>query len=269
MLKYGADPTLADHQGYTPLHLVAQYAHLPLLLFLLAKIPSSQIDPFDSRKCTPLMWACYNNAPLPVLKALIFFGASLTTTDDNGFTPIHWACVRQNILALRILTKYGSDLEVKDNNDKTPEQLWIESSGKNTTFRNIVRQEQGLRKEPETKLQAIFWSITPDVVRGIHSSSSFASKLILQSNTSIALYILPFVNTTYAFALLAILDFNFSIWVVPLSLLLLHLVASHTILRGDTARWAESRYLPGIMHSTILLIIVQWLRDVVYSKSFP
>jgi ankyrin repeat protein len=164
-MKYGADATIADNQGYAPLHLVAQYAHLPLLLYLLSKIPSNLIDPFDSRKCTPLMWACYNNAPLPVLKALLFFGASLTVVDDNGFTAVHWACVRQNIVALRILTNQGANLLTVDVNGKTPKQLWAESAGNSNTFDDIVSQEQQLPIHPKSMVLKVLWKICPDLVR--------------------------------------------------------------------------------------------------------
>lgn len=117
LLERGADPLLADIQGYNILHLATFDGNAFLLVPLLYHdIP---IDIPDPQGHTCLMWAAYRGYPA-VVDLFLRRGASVAITDDAGFTPLHWALVRGSLPCVQKLVEYGADLFAKTNDGKTP-----------------------------------------------------------------------------------------------------------------------------------------------------
>lgn len=57
LMKLGADPTLLDGEGFTCLHLAAQFGHTAIVAYLVAKGLSPNLQ--DRNGMTPLMWSAY------------------------------------------------------------------------------------------------------------------------------------------------------------------------------------------------------------------
>jgi palmitoyltransferase len=71
---------------------------MPLLYLLHQPVG---VDSRDAQGHTALMWAAYQGDALSV-DLLLRHGASPTVQDDAGLTPLHWAVVRGNWVAIRI-----------------------------------------------------------------------------------------------------------------------------------------------------------------------
>ncbi|KAJ7808310.1 ankyrin repeat-containing domain protein [Mycena olivaceomarginata] len=89
LIAHGADPTIADSQGYNALHLVTHSSSIMPLLYLLHQ-------PGDA------------------------------LSDDAGLTPLHWAVVRGNRVAIRRLVEKGAVLGAKDAEGRTPRDMAVE-----------------------------------------------------------------------------------------------------------------------------------------------
>ncbi|KAJ7808315.1 ankyrin repeat-containing domain protein [Mycena olivaceomarginata] len=107
LIAHGADPTIADSQGYNALHLVTHSSSIMPLLYLLHQPVG--VDSRDAQGHTALMWAAYQGDALSV-DLLLRHGASPTVQDDAGLTPLHWAVVRGNRVAIRRLVEKGAVL---------------------------------------------------------------------------------------------------------------------------------------------------------------
>ncbi|XP_003385934.1 PREDICTED: acyl-CoA-binding domain-containing protein 1-like [Amphimedon queenslandica] len=54
------------------------------------------------------------------VKECIANGESTETKDENGMTPLHWACDRGYIDIVECLIQNGADVQAKDNDEQTP-----------------------------------------------------------------------------------------------------------------------------------------------------
>jgi len=123
LIAHGADPTIADSQGYNSLHLVTHSSSIMPLLYLLHQ--PINVDSRDAQGHTSLMWAAYQGDALSV-DLLLRHGANANLADDSGLTPLHWAVVRGNRIAIRRLIEHGADLNAKDGEDRTPREMAVE-----------------------------------------------------------------------------------------------------------------------------------------------
>ena len=60
---------------------------------------------------------------------LLRHGASVTSTDNAGMTPLHWAAVKGSSPCIRHLLDAGADLETKENAGKTARDMAEELKG--------------------------------------------------------------------------------------------------------------------------------------------
>jgi palmitoyltransferase ZDHHC13/17 len=144
LIAHGADPNIADTQGYNTLHLVTHSSSIMPLLYLLHQpinvdSRDSQghtyaifLFKFPSRRpqvsntlCSALMWAGYQGDALSV-ELLLKHGASPNTHDDAGLTPLHWAVVRGNRVCIRRLVEAGADVAAKDGEGRTARDMAVE-----------------------------------------------------------------------------------------------------------------------------------------------
>lgn len=121
LLEKGANPTLFDNQHYNALQLSVLSSNILLIIFLLYKYcPGNDngyefyIDEEDNWKRTSLHWACYQGDVLSV-KLLIKFGANVNKTDESDFLPIHWAFTRAYKPIFKYLINENTDLFHKNN----------------------------------------------------------------------------------------------------------------------------------------------------------
>lgn len=117
LLKNGADPLLADDQGFNLLHSATLDGNVfQIALLLHQDIP---IDVQDAQGHTSLMWAAYKGFPQCV-DLLLKWGANVYARDSQGFTALHWALVKGQQHIIFKLIEYGSDRFAETNDGKTP-----------------------------------------------------------------------------------------------------------------------------------------------------
>lgn len=150
LIEKGANPDIADQQGWTPLKSACKQGHLAVVAFLIMckanidkpdqdgwtplKIASlsghtkivqllldnnAKIDQDDNAGWTSLMSACQGGHTNIVLM-LIQKGANINHFSSDGYTPIGIACKHENTDVLRLLISHGANVETADNKGLTP-----------------------------------------------------------------------------------------------------------------------------------------------------
>ncbi|HVX00813.1 MAG TPA: ankyrin repeat domain-containing protein [Candidatus Babeliaceae bacterium] len=125
LLFFGADLTISDAQGYTPLHRAASLItedtgeRLTLLLYAGADCNSCT----NIEGLTPLMVALKagNEAALRVLLGQP--GIDLGLQDNNGNTVLHWAFMLGNYEAIKLLERYGASYNSVNKLGQTPKDV--------------------------------------------------------------------------------------------------------------------------------------------------
>ena len=117
LLENGADPLIADIQGYNILHLATFEGNIFLLVLLLHQ--NISVDVTDMQRHTCLMWAAYKGFPACV-DLFLRWGADVHATDETGFTALHWALVKGSQGCIQKLIEYGADRFAETSTGKTP-----------------------------------------------------------------------------------------------------------------------------------------------------
>jgi ankyrin repeat protein len=162
----GADVSLANNAGQTPLHLAAANGVLPTIRLLLDK--GAKINAQDMEDKTPLIYAVENDQadaaeyllvsgadkysrtitglfPKDFIKAagpsmdrlLPFFEAKLTQIDSKGNTPLHQAVYQGGLTTVKnLLNSDRSSINFKNNKSLTP--LLVAVSNLNFEISNLL-----------------------------------------------------------------------------------------------------------------------------------
>ena len=102
LLEAGADPALAEHRGFTPLHLVAANGHsLDLIDMLYSRAPAT-LNSCTSSGATPLLSACCGGYESMAFK-LLSLGATQVAPDDVRVSPLVAAAQNGFVGVVRIL----------------------------------------------------------------------------------------------------------------------------------------------------------------------
>jgi len=129
LLSSGADTTVQDEMGRTPLHLAAAYGS-PEVVRVMTEAPNGDINAKDSLGRTPLHW-CLSlggwkygqnrvEENIEISRLLISKGASVTAVDIYGNTTLHYATALTDEQAILLILDYGVKLSQKNNNGETP-----------------------------------------------------------------------------------------------------------------------------------------------------
>jgi ankyrin repeat protein len=131
--------------GVSVLHVVVDTPHLPVLDWLLT-FPLD-VNGLTDYGHTPLMWACYSRQEVMV-RGLLDHGADLQATDPKGWTALHMVCSREWVDGVAWLLERGADPDVRDRQERLPEEYWSVSSPQNATLCALLgdaRQGCGLK----------------------------------------------------------------------------------------------------------------------------
>ncbi|XP_007430547.1 palmitoyltransferase ZDHHC13 [Python bivittatus] len=142
LLKFGADPSLIDGEGYSSLHLAVLFQHMPIIAYLVSK--GQSIDTTDRNGHTPLMVSAHKVIGREPTSFLLKFNPSVNAVDHiEKNTALHWAVIAGNINAVDVLIEAGSSLDVK--NVKGEKPLDLAHQTKNRTIIHILREEEKVR----------------------------------------------------------------------------------------------------------------------------
>uniref|UniRef100_A0A673HLL6 Palmitoyltransferase n=1 Tax=Sinocyclocheilus rhinocerous TaxID=307959 RepID=A0A673HLL6_9TELE len=115
LMRYGADPSLADGEGYRGLHLAVLFQHMPIAAFLMAK--GQEVDSPDINGQTPLMLAAQKIIGPEPTNFLIKCNASVNAVDKvNRNSPLHCAVLAGNVDAVHILLEAGASIDLENAN---------------------------------------------------------------------------------------------------------------------------------------------------------
>ena len=104
--------------GKTFVSLDLFYSHDPRIVQR-ALDAGADVNMKDEDGHTPLHWACtYGNEE--ICRLLLEHGADPNARDDNGRTPLHWACLYNHTAIVRLLIEHGADAGARDDQGETP-----------------------------------------------------------------------------------------------------------------------------------------------------
>ena len=119
LLRLGADVSLQDRDGMTPLsHAVQGPESAREVLALLVEAGAS-VDVRMAREMTPLMDASLRGSDWAV-KALLEAGADVRARDFIGWTPLHFAAKGRGAKCAEALIAAGAATDVPDDGGTTP-----------------------------------------------------------------------------------------------------------------------------------------------------
>lgn len=122
LMRYGADPSIADGEGYRALHLAILFQHMAIAAYLMAK--GQEVDGPDCNGQTPLMLAAQKIIGPEPTNFLIKNNASVSAVDKvNRNTPLHCAVLAGNVDAAHILLEAGASVDAENINGHTPIDL--------------------------------------------------------------------------------------------------------------------------------------------------
>uniref|UniRef100_A0A8C1ZCG0 Palmitoyltransferase n=1 Tax=Cyprinus carpio TaxID=7962 RepID=A0A8C1ZCG0_CYPCA len=122
LMRYGADPSLADGEGYRGLHLAVLFQHMPIAAYLMAK--GQEVDSPDINGQTPLMLAAQKIIGPEPTNFLIKCNASVNAVDKvNRNSPLHCAVLAGNVDSVHILLEAGASVDLENANGHTPLDL--------------------------------------------------------------------------------------------------------------------------------------------------
>ena len=119
-LKHGADVTLKDSEGRTPLYLGVLYNSVVSV----AEILAAGADPNTMARdgVGALHIAAQLKSP-DVLSLLLQYGADPNILDGQGNAPVHYAARNGNEVNLRLLERNGADFSLRDSKGRTVGEL--------------------------------------------------------------------------------------------------------------------------------------------------
>lgn len=112
LIEHGADASLCDMNGYSPMYAACQGGSINIVEFLIQQ----NVNLFftDKRGWSLLHAACYNIFPkddhLSVINLLLDQKLETSFTCNNGFTPLYFASVGDSIDIVKLLLNRGADV---------------------------------------------------------------------------------------------------------------------------------------------------------------
>ncbi|XP_072770891.1 putative palmitoyltransferase ZDHHC13 isoform X1 [Nerophis lumbriciformis] len=189
LIRYGADASIADGEGYRALHLAILFQHMAIAAYLIAK--GQEVDGPDCNGQTPLMLAAQKIIGPEPTNFLIKNNASVSAVDKvNRNTPLHCAVLAGNVDAAHVLLEAAASLDQENVNGHTPLDLAHQVHSPLLVFvLNQVKQERIRSSSPCSRivnkykvfLQFLLWTAMFGCVAAILdlNSDSWLLKSIL------------------------------------------------------------------------------------------
>jgi ankyrin repeat protein len=116
------DPVLVHshtRDGWTPLHLATHFGHGQVAEALLACGADVHVRATNDLGTTPLLWAVMGQDVVAVT-LLLDHGADVNVTTTAGSTPLHKAAVLGNVALVRLLLARGAYVNARNSGGQTP-----------------------------------------------------------------------------------------------------------------------------------------------------
>ena len=125
LIAAGADVNAKNDAGSSPLHYAAQNGHAPVVATLIAAGANVNAkNDSDYGGWSPLLYAVQSDHA-PVVAALIAAGADVNTKNNSGDTPLHYAAEKGNATIAATLIASGADVNAKNRYGGTPlRRVW-------------------------------------------------------------------------------------------------------------------------------------------------
>ncbi|KAJ6667121.1 hypothetical protein lerEdw1_017099 [Lerista edwardsae] len=150
LLKFGADPTLIDGEGYSSLHLAVLFQHMPVIAYLISK--GQSIDTTDVNGRTPLMLSAHKIIGMEPTRFLLKFNPCVNAVDNvEKSTALHWAVLAGNVNAVDLLLEAGASLDIRNVKYSIPyflkgeRPLDLAEQIKNRLLIHILTEEEKMR----------------------------------------------------------------------------------------------------------------------------
>ena len=114
LLERGADTTIRDKYGGSPLERASENGHVEVIRVLLQY--GADVTAQDNTGTTPLHKSSAYGQPESA-RVLLEHGANVHAKNMDGVTPLHWA---SNELVAQVLLEHGADPNAEDNYKLTP-----------------------------------------------------------------------------------------------------------------------------------------------------
>ena len=117
LVEAGAGVRATDNQGDTCLTLAAYSGHTEIVRYLVG-LPEVELNHHEGDKKTALQCAVEENHPADA-QVLITAGADMDTKDNEGRSPLHYACIDGALNIVKMLVEAGAGVCVRDDYDAT------------------------------------------------------------------------------------------------------------------------------------------------------
>lgn len=136
LLDYGANINEPDIDGKTPLYYAMDYNHPDICRYNVCKLLIEKVDinkKIQGWGYTPLHFAAIKNN-IDLCKLLIDKKANLNALDETGNTPLHRAVENKNRAIVQLLLNAGANVNIKNIWGDTPSEI-----AKSKQFSNIYK----------------------------------------------------------------------------------------------------------------------------------
>ena len=116
--KFGANLEAVTNNGKNIMHLAAESNQPTMLIYLLLN-EAQDISSVDENGSTPLHWACYYGAEESV-NYLLSLNVDINAQDKEKFTPLHLSVSNNSLKIVRLLLQKGADKNIVNNYNELP-----------------------------------------------------------------------------------------------------------------------------------------------------
>jgi len=127
LINNGSLLSCTSKSGLNVIHMAAQGNNPNIIIFFKEKY-NFTINKKDNNGNTPLHWACYSNAENSI-NFLLSFISDVNVKNNNGQTPLHICVLTENMRNIRKIIKKGGDIYEEDNLGRNCLKLAMECTG--------------------------------------------------------------------------------------------------------------------------------------------
>jgi ankyrin repeat protein len=155
LINYGADITIFDKQGRNVLHTAVgsnQYGIIKLLFLKFGDKIDIDTKTNDNLGESALISASRNSFN-EIIKLLISFNVTINATDNNGQSALHWCAKVNNCQGAILLLENGANINLQDENEKTPLSVAIDELNTNEIIQLLVKYQAFVSSEDEKLIE--------------------------------------------------------------------------------------------------------------------